>query len=183
MVLDVVAGILNRGGLSFDYMKPEPTGAFKFHLTLKATNNLNGDWGPTDWLYCMVVGNSETGVYKKLRVPLSDEHLTAKYRLTAKQCRLLIGLLFDFRASRFASVLKRIEAIGEDSDYKDIETYISWFANNSFGRSDLAISEEITAASSPDLYQALLLLEKSNIEIVPIIFSYVTEGILNAESS
>lgn len=182
-MLDVVAGSLNRSGLRLDYMNPEPTGAFKFQLTLKATNNLNGDWVSTDWLNCMVVGNSETGVYKKLRIPLSDEDLRDKYQLTAKQCRLLIELLFDFRASRFASVLKRIEAIGEDSDYKDIETYIFWFAKNSFGRSDLAVSEEITAASSPDLYQALLLLERSNIEIVPIIFGHVTEYVLNAESS
>jgi len=182
-VLDAVAGSLSRGGLRSGYMNPEPTGAFKFQLTLKTTNNLDGDWGSTDWLNCMVVGNSKTGVYKKLRIPLSDEDLKIKYRLTAKQCRLLIWLLFDFRASRFASVLKRIEAISEDSDYKDIETYIFWFAKNSFGRSDLAVSEEITAASSPDLYQALQLLESSNTEIVSIIFSYVTEYVLNAESS
>ena len=182
-MLDAVAGSLNWSDLRFGYMTPEPTGAFKFQLTLKATNNLNGDWGSTDWLNCMVFGDSKTGVYEKFRMPLSDEDLKTRYQLTAKQCRLLIRLLFDFRASRFASVLKRIEAISEDSDYRDIETYVFWFAENSFGRSDLAVSEDITADSSPDLYQALQLLDRGNIEIVSIIFSYVTEYVLNAESS
>lgn len=163
-------------------MDPEPTGAFKFQLLLKETNNLNGDWGPTDWLYYGVIGNSKTKVNKKVRTIYSDKDALEKYLLTAKQCRLLIQLVFDFQSSRFASVIKKIGAVKEDDAYRDIETYIFWFFNKSFGRSDLTKSEEITAASSPDLHQALLLLDNKHIEIVPIIFGYVTDFILNAET-
>ena len=165
-------------------MDPKPTGAFKFYLTLKATDNLKGDWGPTDWLYCLLIINDETKVYKKVRNPLlSYEDALEKYRVTSKQCQLLIQLVFDFRSSRFASVLKRIEAVNKDSDYKDIETYIFWFHKNSIGRSDLTLSEEITAASSPDLHQALLLLGNKTVEIVPTIFNYVTDFVLKSENS
>jgi len=165
-------------------MDPKPTGAFKFYLTLKATNNLNGDWGPTDWLYCLVLGNEETNSYKKVRNPLlSQEDALQKFLITAKQCQLLIQLAFDFRSSRFASVVKRIDAVKQDSDYKDIETYIFWLHKNSIGRSDLTSPEEISAASSPDLHQALLLLGNKTIEIVPTIFNYVTNLILEAENS
>lgn len=163
-------------------MDLEPTGAFKFQLMLKETNNLNGDWGPTDWLYYVVIGNSSTNERKKLRTIYSDKDALEKYLLTAKQCRLLINLVFDFQSSRFASVIKKIGAVKEDDAYRDIETYILWFFNKSFGRSDLTKSEEITAASSPDLHQALLLLDKKHVEIVPIIFGYVTDFILNAET-
>ncbi len=161
----------------------EPTGAFKYQLFLKETKNLNGDWGPTDWLYCMVSGNSKTKSFKKIQNHFSDEVLLEKYLLAAKECRLLIQLVFDFQSSRFASVIKKIEAVKEDNDYKNIETYVLWFYRKSIGRSDLTISEEITVTSRPDLHQALILLDKKDIEIVTIILNYVTDFILKAENS
>lgn len=165
-------------------MDPKPTGAFKFYLILKDTNNLNGEWGPTDWLYCLMLGNDETKSYKKVRNPLlSQEDALQKFRLTTRQCKLLIQLVFDFRSSRFASVIKRINTIKQDDDFKDLETYIFWFHKNSIGRSDLSVPEEISASNSPDLYQALVLLEKNTVEIVPTIFNYVTDLILEAENS
>jgi hypothetical protein len=165
-------------------MDPKPTGAFKFYLTLKDTNHLNGEWGPSDWLYYWVMGNDETREYKKVRIPiLNPEDVLEKYRITAKQCQLIIQLVFDFRSSRFASVVNRIDSIKSDGEYKDIDTYISWFHKNSIGRSDLSVPEEISATNSPDLHQALLLLERKTVEIVPTIFEYVTDLILEAENS
>jgi hypothetical protein len=80
-------------------------------------------------------------------------------------------------------VIKRIDSIKQDDDYKDLETYIFWFHKNSIGRSDLSVPAEISATNSPDLHQALLLLEKNTVEIVPTIFEYVTDLILEAENS
>jgi hypothetical protein len=175
----------SEGGTSIGrIMDPKPTGAFNLYSILKDTNNLNGDWGPTDWLYCWVMGNYETKEYKKVPIPmLNPEDFLEKYRLAAKQCQLLIQLVFDFRSSRFASVIKRINSIKQDDDYKNLETYIFWFHKNSMGRSDLSVPEEISATNSPDLHQALLLLEKNTVEIVPTIFEYVTDFILEAENS
>ena len=175
----------SEGGTSIGRnMVSKPTGAFKLYSILKDTNNLNGDWGPTDWLYCWVMGNDETKEFKKVPIPtLNPEDFLEKYRLTAKQCQLLIQLVFDFRSSRFANVIKRINLIKQDDDYKNLETYIFWFHKNSIGRSDLSVPEEISATNSPDLHQALLLLEKNTVEIVPTIFEYVTDLILEAENS
>lgn len=177
------SGITSENRESLKLAGLEPTGAFKYQLFLKETNYLNGDWGPTDWLYCMVTGNSKTKVYKKIQNNFSDEVLLEKYLLAAKECRLLIQLVFDFQSSRFASVIKKIEAVKEDNDYKNIETYVLWFYRKSIGRSDLTISEEITATSRPDLHQALLLLDQRDIEIVSAILNFVTDLILNAENS
>ena len=177
------SGITSENRESLKLAGLEPTGAFKYQLFLNETNYLNGDWGPTDWLYCIATGNSKTKVYEKIQNHFSDEVLLEKYLLAAKECRLLIQLVFDFQSSRFASVIKKIEAVKEDNDYKNMETYVLWFYRKSIGRSDLTISEEITATSRPDLHQALLLLDQKDIEIVSVILNFVTDFILKAENS